>query len=86
VAAFLTSWIPIDGGPPTELRNPFWAYHVSGRSRDNKNQFSHGPDQDFPYQGTLLFDHVVRLLSTLVGLYDPLDGTRLGDRPGLCPA
>ncbi|MEP7357478.1 MAG: glycosyltransferase family 39 protein, partial [Anaerolineales bacterium] len=67
VAAALTAWIPRGDYVENTLRNPFWAYAVGSVGRDNKNQFLHGPSQRFPYQGTALAVHLIRLLSTLAG-------------------
>jgi 4-amino-4-deoxy-L-arabinose transferase-like glycosyltransferase len=68
MAAFLTAWVPTpDYAEQTQI-NPFWGYNIGEVGRDNKNQFLHGPDQRFPYRGTTLAVHLIRLLSTVAGL------------------
>jgi 4-amino-4-deoxy-L-arabinose transferase-like glycosyltransferase len=56
---------------PGELppRNPFWAYYLAGEvSRDNKQQFLNPDSQAFPYQGTALVVHLLRLWSVVLAL------------------
>lgn len=48
-------------------RNPFWGYD-STVSRDNKLQFITSPAYAFPYQGTALVIHILRLWSVLLSL------------------
>ncbi|MCA9979122.1 MAG: glycosyltransferase family 39 protein [Anaerolineales bacterium] len=48
-------------------RNPFWGYD-GAVSRDNKLQFIASPAYAFPYQGTALVVHVLRLWSILISL------------------
>ncbi len=67
-AALLTAWI--DTGrdvchePPG---NPFWAYRYWEVGRDNKNQYLHGPDEAFPWQGEALAAHLARVVNLLFG-------------------
>ena len=67
-AALLTFWI--DTGrdicyePPT---NPFWAYRYWEVGRDNKNQYLHGPDENFPWRGEALAAHLARVVNLLFG-------------------
>ena len=68
IGALATAWVPTDDYSQHVLRNPFWAYRIGEVGRDNKNQFLHGPQQAFPFQGTALAVHLVRLLSTLAGI------------------
>lgn len=68
LAALLSSWIPNDDYATQTLQNPFWAYNIGEVGRDNKNQFLHGPQQQFPYRGTSLAVHLLRLFSTLAGV------------------
>lgn len=50
-------------------RNPFWAYFAAGEvDRDNKNQFLNPLSQAFPYEGTALVVHGLRLWSLLLAL------------------
>jgi 4-amino-4-deoxy-L-arabinose transferase-like glycosyltransferase len=68
VSALLTAWVPTPDYAEQAQPNPFWGYNIGEVGRDNKNQFLHGPDQRFPYQGTVLAVHLIRLLSTVAGL------------------
>lgn len=67
-AALVTGWI--DTGrdvcyePP---QNPFWAYRYWEVGRDNKNQYLHGLDEAFPWQGEALAAHLARLVNLLFG-------------------
>ncbi len=67
--ALLTAWLP-PGRPASEVieRNPFWAWRIGEVGVDNKSQFLHGPEQDFPWVGLWLRLHLLRFLSILVGL------------------
>ena len=50
-------------------RNPFWGSYLPGQvSRDNKQQYLNPESQAFPYHGTALVVHVLRLWSTLLAL------------------
>lgn len=69
VAAALTAWVAPGDDAAHTLRNPFWGYNLGGVGRDNKNQFLHGPEQRFPYTGTALAVHLIRLLSTVAGAF-----------------
>jgi 4-amino-4-deoxy-L-arabinose transferase-like glycosyltransferase len=56
---------------PAEIppRNPFWAYYLAGEvSRDNKQQFLNPDSQAFPYRGTALVVHLLRLWSVVLAL------------------
>jgi 4-amino-4-deoxy-L-arabinose transferase-like glycosyltransferase len=67
--AVLTAWIPVDR-PVAEVveRNPYWAWRIGEVGVDNKSQYLHGPEENFPYQGRWLRLHLLRLFSTLLGL------------------
>jgi hypothetical protein len=47
--------------------NPFWAYRYWEVGHDNKNQYLHGPEEDFPFQGITLAVYVVRWMTVLIG-------------------
>lgn len=55
---------------PEEIppRNPFWAYVAGQVSRDNKQQFLNPHSQAFPYRGTALVVHLLRLWSVALAL------------------
>ena len=67
-AALLTAWLP-PGRPAREAieRNPFWAWRIGEVGADNKTQFLHGPEQDFPWTGLWLRLHLLRLFSVFLG-------------------
>ena len=67
--ALLTAWLPPER-PVAEVieRNPFWAWRIGEVGVDNKAQFLHGPEQDFPWTGLWLRLHVLRFFSILIGL------------------
>lgn len=47
-------------------RNPFWAFRIGEVGVDNKSQFVHGPNEEFPWRGWVLRVHLARLLSILL--------------------
>lgn len=55
---------------PEEIppRNPFWGYMAGQVSRDNKQQFLNPDSQAFPYRGTALVVHLLRLWSVALAL------------------
>lgn len=68
LAALPTFWI--DTGKDicyTPPSNPFWAYRYWEVGRDNKNQYLHGPDEDFPWHGEALAVHIMRAVNVLIG-------------------
>lgn len=68
IGAALTGWVPAgDFDFVATQRNPFWAYRDWEIGRDNKNRFLHGPWEAWPWRGTALMVHLVRLLSVLLG-------------------
>ena len=58
-AALLTGWVEtgrsVCDAPPD---NPFWAYRYWEVGGDNKNQYLHGVDETFPWQGAALAAHL----------------------------
>lgn len=47
--------------------NPFWAYRYWEVGRDNKTQYLHGEDEDFPWRGEALAVHIIRAVNVLIG-------------------
>lgn len=68
--ALLTAWSDEPDGSPYSVarNNPYWGYAYAEIGRDNKNLYLHGEWDRFPYHGTALAIHVVRLFSILLGL------------------
>ena len=67
VGALLVGRIDDPGDIPP--RNPFWAYYLAGEvSRDNKQQFLNPNWAAFPYNGTSLVVHLLRLWSVILAL------------------
>lgn len=68
LGALATGWIEtgrdICYTPP---HNPFWAYRYADVGVDNKNQYLHGPDEAFPWQGEALAAHILRAINVLFG-------------------
>lgn len=68
LAALATGWIEtgrdVCYSPPG---NPFWAYRFWEVGRDNKNQYLHGADEGFPWQGEALAAHIARTVNVLLG-------------------
>jgi 4-amino-4-deoxy-L-arabinose transferase-like glycosyltransferase len=68
LGALVSGWVPVEQDvyyQPTE--NPFWAYRYWEVSNDNKNQYIHGPDEDFPFQGIVLVVYLLRWMTVLIG-------------------
>lgn len=68
LGAAATAWI--DTGRDlcaTPEANPFWGYRYADVGVDNKNQYLHGPDEAFPWQGEALAVHILRALNILIG-------------------
>jgi 4-amino-4-deoxy-L-arabinose transferase-like glycosyltransferase len=68
LGALATFWI--DTGPDlcyTLPQNPFWAYRYWEVGVDNKNQYLHGPEQRFPWQGDVLAVRLIRAINVLIG-------------------
>lgn len=51
----------------TPPENPFWAYRYADVGVDNKNQYLHGSQEAFPWQGEALAAHIIRALNVLIG-------------------
>ena len=68
-----------EGAPYSVARsNPYWGYAYGEVGRDNKNLYLHGSWDRFPYTGTALGLHVVRLLSVLIGALSVYAAYRTG--------
>jgi 4-amino-4-deoxy-L-arabinose transferase-like glycosyltransferase len=68
LGALATFWI--DTGRDlcdTPPENPFWAYRYWEVGRDNKNQFLHGQDETFPWNGEALGVQILRGINILLG-------------------
>jgi hypothetical protein len=66
IAAAVTSWIDTGNLPEVLVPNPHAKIGVP-LAPDNKNLVVHTPAERFPYRGTTLAVHLLRLLSTLMG-------------------
>lgn len=69
LGALVAAPVPMDDYDSLAARgNPFRSYRYWEPGVDNKNVFLHGPWDAMPYQGTVLALHLIRVLSTLLGL------------------
>jgi 4-amino-4-deoxy-L-arabinose transferase-like glycosyltransferase len=66
IAAAVTSWIDTGDLSQVLVYNPHAKIGVP-LAPDNKNMVVHTPAEGFPYRGTTLAVHLIRLLSTLMG-------------------
>ncbi len=67
-AALVTSWITPDHAALYEpVHNPYYGYRYWEINNDNKNQYLHGPDEQWPYSGVVLMVHVARWLNIVLG-------------------
>ena len=68
LGALVSGWVPVAQDvyyePPL---NPYWGYRYWETGVDNKNQYLHGTDESFPYQGIALAVYLVRLMTVLIG-------------------
>ncbi|MCL5962073.1 MAG: glycosyltransferase family 39 protein [Chloroflexi bacterium] len=68
LGAAATFWIDTHDFQELLRANPFWSVGtVPSKNSDVKNQFFHDERENFPYRGTVLAVHVLRLVSTLFG-------------------
>lgn len=92
LAALASAWVQPDTAWDHEPEiNPYWAYRYFEVSADNKNFYIHLGDEDFPYRGTALANHVARWVNVALGALTVwlayLTARRLApDRPGLALA
>ena len=66
LGAAITFWIDTSDAPPVIRYNPHAVVGVAD-APDNKNMMVHTAPEAFPYRGTVLAAHLVRLLSALTG-------------------
>ncbi len=66
IAAVATSWINTGDLPQVLVYNPHAKIGIP-LALDNKNLVVHTPAERFPFRGTTLAVHLIRLLSTLMG-------------------
>ncbi len=68
LGALATAWIktdhPLCYTPP---ENPFWAYRYGEVGVDNKSQYLHSVNENFPWRGDALAAHIVRAINVLIG-------------------
>jgi len=68
LAAAATGWIDtgreICYAPPS---NQFWGYRYWEVGSDNKNQYLHGQDEEFPWHGEALAAHLARVVNIVIG-------------------
>ena len=89
LAAALTGWQPHNAADSLADVNPHAGGIGDPKRPDNKNRVIHDPAKEsWPYHGTVLFVHLLRLVSTLIGVGTLLAIYRLGrtvfpDRPGI---
>jgi hypothetical protein len=89
LATALTGWQPHDAADRLANVNPHAGGIGDPKRPDNKNRVIHDPAQEsWPYHGTVLFVHLLRLVSTLIAVGTLLAVYRLGrtvfpDRPGI---
>lgn len=89
MGALVSWWVPVTQDvyyePPS---NPHWTNRHWEVSDDNKNQYLHGPEERFPFQGITLLVYIVRWMTALLGAGAVWLTYRLGlevfpDRPAL---
>ena len=89
LASTLTGWQPHDAADSLANVNPHAGGIGDPKRPDNKNRVIHDPAKEsWPYHGTVLYVHLLRLVSTLIGVGTLLAIYRLGrivfpDRPGV---
>ncbi|HSD84501.1 MAG TPA: hypothetical protein VLG46_11610, partial [Anaerolineae bacterium] len=68
IAALVTAPIPPDRPALYEpVHNPYYGYRYWEINDDNKNQYLHGPDEQWPYTGVVLMMHVARWVNSVIG-------------------
>jgi len=68
MAAIAASWIVPDHEALYEpVHNPYYGYRYWKINDDNKNQYLHGLDEQWPYQGVVLMVHVARWVNVILG-------------------
>jgi 4-amino-4-deoxy-L-arabinose transferase-like glycosyltransferase len=68
LGALASGWVHVEQDvyydPPT---NPHWDSRYWEVNNDNKNQYLHGADEQFPFHGVTLAVYVVRWMTVLIG-------------------
>jgi 4-amino-4-deoxy-L-arabinose transferase-like glycosyltransferase len=68
LGALASWWVQVEQDVYYEpATNPFWAYRYWELSFDNKNQYLHGADEQFPFYGVTLAVYAVRWMTVLIG-------------------
>ena len=68
LAALASGWIAPDHDALYEpVHNPYYAFRYWEINNDNKNQYLHGPDENWPYHGVVLMVHVARWVNVILG-------------------
>lgn len=68
MAAIAAGWIVPDHDALYEpVHNPYYGYRYWEINNDNKNQYLHGLDEQWPYQGVVLMVHVARWVNVILG-------------------
>ncbi|CAG0934594.1 hypothetical protein TFLX_03568 [Thermoflexales bacterium] len=75
LGAVTSAWLPVDDYVPR--LNVFWRYDGQPPVEDNKNLYLHTSVEDFPYRGTALTMHVLRVFSVFLGVLTLLLAYRL---------
>ena len=68
LGALASRWVPVTQDvyyKPSQ--NPFWGYRHWETGADNKNQYLHGDEERFPFQGVALAVYIVRWMTVLIG-------------------
>jgi 4-amino-4-deoxy-L-arabinose transferase-like glycosyltransferase len=68
LAALASGWVQTEHTWEYEPEiNPYWGYRYFEVSADNKNQYIHLGDEDFPYHGAALAFHIARWVNVVLG-------------------
>ena len=68
LGALASSWVDVEQDVYYQpMENPFWAYRHWEVGNDNKNQYVHRTDEDFPFTGIALAVYIVRWMTILIG-------------------
>jgi len=68
LGALVCGWVPVaEDVYYAPAKNPFWAYRYWEVGVDNKVQYLHSDDEDFPFHGITLAVYLVRWMTILIG-------------------
>ena len=68
LAALASGWVELEHPWSHEPEaNPYWGYRYFEVSADNKNRYIHRYDEDWPYRGAALSNHVARWVNVALG-------------------